>query len=73
MGKKKKDSHRQQGPSHGRHPLWLSVPPPPLFPSFMQNALSATTLPIYPGLGQALNNAGLHMSLLVALDSISFL
>jgi len=26
----------------------------------MLNALSATTLPIYAGLGQAPNNAGLH-------------
>jgi len=26
----------------------------------MPNALSATTLPIYPGLGQAPNNSGLH-------------
>ena len=27
---------------------------------FMLNVLSAATLPIYPGLGQAPNNAGLH-------------
>jgi len=26
----------------------------------MLNAFFAATLPIYPGLGQALNNAGLH-------------
>jgi len=29
-------------------------------PIFMLNAFFAATLPIYPGLGQALNNAGLH-------------
>jgi len=31
---------------------------------FMLNVLSAATLPIYPGLGQAPNNAGLHTWLL---------
>jgi len=41
-------------------PSGLSVPPPPSFPYFMPNALSATTLPIYLGLRQAPNNAGLH-------------
>jgi len=42
-------------------PSGLSVPPPPSpRPFFTPNALSATTLPIYPGLGQALNNAGMH-------------
>jgi len=37
-----------------------SMPPtlPPFF--FTSNALSAATLPINPGLGQAQNNAGLH-------------
>jgi len=34
--------------------------PPPSSPIFMPYALSATTIPIYPGLGQAPNNAGLH-------------
>jgi len=29
-------------------------------PIFTRNALSAATLPIYPGLGQAPNNAGWH-------------
>ena len=31
----------------------------------MSNALYATTLPIYPGLGQALNKAGLHNCVVV--------
>ena len=30
-------------------------------PIFTRNALSAATLPIYPGLGQAPNNAGWHI------------
>jgi len=38
----------------------LLVPPPPSSPIFMLNALSAATLPIYPSLGQAPNNAGVH-------------
>ena len=37
----------------------LSMPPPP-HAIFTPNALSAATLPIHPGLGQALSNAGLH-------------
>jgi len=41
-------------------PSGLSVPPPPSSPIFTPNAISAATLPIYPGLRQALNNAGLH-------------
>jgi len=45
----------------------LSVPPPPPPPHFMQNAFSAATLPIYPGLGQASNNADLHTWWLVAI------
>jgi len=44
----------------GCHPIWTIDVPPPSFPHFMPNALSSTTLPIYPGLGQAPNNAGLH-------------
>jgi len=43
-------------------PSGLSVPPPPLSPIFMPNAFSDATIPIYPGLGQASNNAGLHTS-----------
>jgi len=34
-------------------------------PIFTTNALSAATLPIYPGLVQALNNPGLHTQWLV--------
>jgi len=41
-------------------PSGLSVPPPPSSPIFTPIALSAATLTIYPGLGQARNNAGLH-------------
>jgi len=39
-------------------PSGLSVPPPPSSPIFMPSALSVATLAIYPGLGQAPNNAG---------------
>ena len=42
-------------------PSFRSVPPPPLSPHFYAEALSAAILPSYPGLGQAPNNAGLHM------------
>jgi len=38
----------------------LSMPPPPSSAVFTPSALSAATLPVYIGLGQALNNAGLH-------------
>jgi len=41
-------------------PSRLLVPPPPSSPIFMLNALSAATLPICPGLGQAPSTAGLH-------------
>jgi len=41
-------------------PSGLSLPPPPLPPNFMPNALFAATIPIYPRLGQAPNNAGLR-------------
>jgi len=41
-------------------PSGLSVPPPPSSAHFTPTALSAATLPIYPVLRQALNNAGLH-------------
>jgi len=43
-------------------PSELSVPQPPSSPIFTLNALSAASLPIYPGLGQAPNNAGLYIS-----------
>ena len=46
--------------SLGTTPSGLSVLPPPSSPIFTLNAISAATLPIYPGLGQAPNNAGLH-------------
>ena len=36
-----------------------------VFPIFTPNALSAAMLPIYPGLGQAPYNAGLHTQWLV--------
>jgi len=36
-------------------PSGPSMPPPPSFPNFTPDALPATTLPIYPGLGQAPN------------------
>ena len=53
-------SRHTDSPS-GRHPIWttgaLRLHHPPIF---TPNALSAATLPIYPGLGQAPNNAGLH-------------
>jgi len=42
-------------------PSGLSVPPPPSSPIFTPNALSEATLPIYPCLGQASNNARLHI------------
>jgi len=41
------------------------VPPPPSSPIFTWNAIFVTTVPIYPGLGQALNNGGLHSQWLV--------
>ena len=40
-------------------PHTVGAPPLPS-PIFMLNALSAATIPIYPGLGQAPNTAGLH-------------
>ena len=42
-------------------PSELTVPPPSSYPIFTPNALPAATLPIYPGLGQVRNNAGLHI------------
>jgi len=46
----------------GRHPIRTIGTPTPIIhsPIFMPNALSATTLPICLGLGQAPNNATLH-------------
>jgi len=41
-------------------PTRLSVAPPPSSPIFMPNGLSAATLQVYPGLGQAPSNAGFH-------------
>jgi len=38
----------------------LSVPPLSSSPIITPNAFSAATLPIYPGLEQATNNAGSH-------------
>ena len=38
----------------------ISKPPPASIPIFTPVALAATTLPIYPGLGQAEEYAGLH-------------
>ena len=44
----------------GRHPVLNVGAPTSIIPLiFTPNALSAATLPIYPGLGQAPNNAGL--------------
>jgi len=44
----------------GRHPIRTVAAPPPSSPIFILSAISAATLTICPGLGQALNNAGLH-------------
>jgi len=44
----------------GCYPTQTVGAPPPPSPIFMLNALSAATIPIYPGLGQAPNTAGLH-------------
>jgi len=44
----------------GCHPIWTIGAPPPSSPISAPNALSATTLLVYPGLGQAPNDAGLH-------------
>jgi len=40
----------------------IANPPPPMInsPIFMPDALPAATVPIYPGLGQAQEHAGLH-------------
>jgi len=48
-------------------PSGLSVPPPPSSPILMPSALSVATLTIYPGLGQAPNNAGCTLGGLVEL------
>jgi len=44
----------------GRHPIRTIGASTSIITIFMPNALSTATLPIYPGLGQAMNNAGLH-------------
>jgi len=38
----------------------ITNPPPSIHPIFMPDAIPATTLPIYPGLGHAQEYAGLH-------------
>jgi len=48
----KRQTHWQSGP--------ISNPPPSVPHLFTLNALSVATLPIYPGLGQAQEYAGLH-------------
>jgi len=40
--------------------ICLDATPPPSSPHFMPNALFAATLPVYPVLGRAPNNAVLH-------------
>jgi len=69
--RKKKDSHRasegcwiqlSQHTTESRSDGWLKLTaPPPSSSSFYAECLSATTLPIYPGWGQAPNNVGLHI------------
>ena len=44
----------------GATPSELVSDPPPSSPIFTLDALPAATLPIYPGLGQAQEYAGLH-------------
>jgi len=44
----------------GATPSELISEPPPSSPIFTPDALPAATLPIYPGLGQAQEYAGLH-------------
>jgi len=51
---------RRTGNPSGRHPIRTIGDPPPSSAHFTPTALSAATLPIYPVLRQALNNAGLH-------------
>jgi len=56
---------RRNNNRYESHPIWTISAPTSITSVFMPNALSATTLTIYPGLGQAPNNAGLHTSGLV--------
>jgi len=44
----------------GCHPIQTIGAPTSIISHFMLNALSAATLPICPGLGQAPSTAGLH-------------
>jgi len=45
----------------GHHSIWTNLQSTSINPPiFMLDALPATTLPIYPGLGQAQEYAGLH-------------
>jgi len=53
-------------------PSGLSVPPFPLSPVFTPNAPSVTTLPVYPGLGLAQNNARLHTQCLQCFDTVGW-
>jgi len=50
----------------GATPSKLVSDPPPSSPIFTPYALPAATLPIYPGLGQAQDYAGLHTPRLVS-------
>jgi len=59
-GAGKDDRGRHTDSPFGRHPICPIDAPNSLAIFFTSNALSAATLPIYPGLGQAQNNAGLH-------------
>jgi len=44
----------------GHHSIRTISAPTSIIPHFTLNAISVATIPIYPGLGQAPNNAGLH-------------
>ena len=54
----------------GRHSIRTNQRPPPSSPIFMPDALPATVLPLYPGLGQTDKHqyAGLHTSGVVTCD-----
>jgi len=59
-GARKDNRGRCTDKPSGYHPIQTIGAPTFIIPSICTpNALSAATLPIYPGLGQALNNAGL--------------
>ena len=63
---------RRTNNTSGRHRMWTIGVPPTSSPILTQNALSATTLPIYPGLGQAPDNAGLHTQCLQCFDAVGW-